>query len=46
MQKKKLSTSIDQKVNQILEDGFINKSKLINQLLKKYIEEKLILMKK
>lgn len=36
--KKKLCVSIDPDVNIKLEEGAINKSKLINMLLKKYIQ--------
>lgn len=36
---KKLSISLDPQVNYILEEGGFNKSKVINQLLKKYLEK-------
>lgn len=37
---KKLSITLEPEVNKILEEGGYNKSKLINQLLKKYLESK------
>ena len=39
-EQKKLTIAIDQELNKLLEDGGYNKSKLINSLLKKYIQEK------
>lgn len=41
-EQKKLTIAIDPALNKILEDGGYNKSKLINSLLKKYIEEQKI----
>lgn len=38
-EKKSLSITIDPEVNQILDDKSINKSKLINSLLKKYLKK-------
>lgn len=40
IKKRQLSISIDPEVNKILEDGAINKSKLINKLLKVYLEKR------
>ncbi len=38
-EKKSLSITIDQDINNTLDDKSINKSKLINNLLKKYLKK-------